>query len=316
MPESIRTLAPSPKIERLHARDIEILYTLYRLRAMTTQHIAELFYSHITHARRRVRQYRTMRWIAKYPYRRTFYHITGRGLSLLARYTEIPEGERAFKVLISRARFRTYARFVDLAVTALKHGWDVEDSRVSKTELALPDSSYLQGTLITPSRRIYPVYVLSPNAYARTVYAVLREVQAISSARNPKVTGVIVLVSGSKVISALLTARPVLFTIPVHLLPYDYAVRALPCLLPLSEHSHRYGLRRSGDDEFCHYVYVDATGRRVTELLTMDYSALFRLKHGLPEGEIWAEEETASLIFEVTGRRPDKVANVRCENLR
>ncbi|PTQ50943.1 MAG: hypothetical protein HSCHL_2032 [Hydrogenibacillus schlegelii] len=299
----------SSVVERLHPRDIEILHTLYRVRAMSAKHIADLFYSHIVNARRRIRQYREMGWIDKYPYRRLMYHITDRGLGVLGDHVFIPFNEKAHNLMIGRARIRAYEHFVDLIVATRRHGWDFVESRAAKAELSLPDASYLQGMLIAPGGEKYPVFVLSARSTRRTLFGVLRDTRAIIAAEHPRIPGIIVTVAGEETYRELFSI-PALgdFFLPVHLLPSAYARRAVPCLLPFSEHSHKYGLVPAGE-EGCPYR---AGGRCVTELLTLTHTNLIRLRYGTPAGEVWAAEETAPLIRAVTGKSPDRVVKIPC----
>lgn len=299
-------------VERLKKKDIDILYTLYRLRAMNSKHISDMFYSHIVNARRRIKQYRDIGWIAKYPYRRLMYHITDRGLSLLADHVNIPYDERAIRVMISRTRIRAYEHFVDLIVATHRRGWDFLESRAAKAELSLPDASYLQGMLISPSGAKYPVFVLNTQSTRNTLFGILRDAQGISAAERPKVAGIIITIAGEDPYRQIFEIPDIAFTLPVHLLPSAYARRAVPCLLPFSEHSRQYDLIYTGE-EGCSYRH---NGICVSELLTLTHTNLIRFKYGTPRSEVWAAEETVSLIRTITGKTPDKVVKIPCASSR
>ncbi|MBT9281987.1 MAG: hypothetical protein KM312_04935 [Hydrogenibacillus schlegelii] len=251
-----------------------------------------------------------MGWIAKYPYRRLMYHITERGLSLLSEHASVLPEDRINRIKISRSRMQVYEHFVDLAVATYRHGWDFLDSRAAKVALSLPEASHLQGVLITPDKKWFPVLVLGAKSTRRTIYNVLRTAHKIDSAFHPSVAGIIITIAGENPYHQIFEIPDVAFTLPVHLLPSAYARRAVPCLLPFSEHSHKYGLVPAGE-EGCPYRH---DGRCVTELLTLTHTNLIRLRYGTPAGEVWAAEETAPLIRAVTGKTPDRVVKIPCAN--
>lgn len=296
---------PRQKLRRVHQRDIDILYTLYRARALSSKHIGEMFYSHINRARERLKQLREMGWINYYPYyNKTMYHITDKGLSILREHIDVDEKEKAYNVMISSKRMRAYQHFSNIIASTYKHGWDFEDSRIIKESLSLPTAAYIQGALITPTLEKYPVFVVNSQSTVPTINGVLREINSITSAR-----GALLIVSGEDTFMRIID-HPAIprFMIPVHILPSAYARRVLPCILPFSEHSYKYNLV-STQEENCPYRYQ---GNCVTELITFTHSNLIRVRYGTPSGEVWAAEETMSLIRNVTGKYPDKVVNIPC----
>src|SRR5690625_1021228 len=169
------------KVQKLSEQDIELLYKLYKYRALSTAQLAEVgdlgkayVYKKISKLRKGGYLYSeqiTGGYIPNQKRQGSYHRISGKGITLLKENDYLID-YTAEDLKVAKYRLAYLLTANDLAIPLTENGWEYRDSREFKNIHGLNRGDLLQGTLTNPNDdKEYILYVLlkkvQPNSLLR-----------------------------------------------------------------------------------------------------------------------------------------------------
>lgn len=170
-------------IKNIQERDIDILHTLYKYRALSTQQIMRYFRMSNHYANKKMHIMRNSEWIRSYPllsekHRKmgAYHSLAEGGLSLL-RKQGFEINRKADELRVSR-RFLPYLLSAnDLMIDLSSSGWTMRDSREIKSMHGLNRGHNIHGSLIGPDASEFGFYIFMSRSSLKHIMKVIREIK-------------------------------------------------------------------------------------------------------------------------------------------
>lgn len=188
-------------ITKPQARDIAILYDLYKYRILTTAQIKRLYFPNSKrYVDEKMRAMRNSRLIGTYTQRRpgrkgfAYHRILQKGLNLLK--------EKGYDIqykptdLTVSSGMRPYIIAAnDIMTYVTPHGWRMKDSREVKHEYGLNHGDQIHGSLTSPEGTEYGLFVLEKDTLVKNLGKVAYEIKATSK-KNVGLTNFLIFAKG------------------------------------------------------------------------------------------------------------------------
>lgn len=175
------------KEDLLRRSDVDLLFSLYKYRALTVQQLAKRHNYSVSHMYKKMRRLYLEGFVLKESIRGLtkgkgrqgdFYRLGSRGLRVLKEIGyDINREYEASDLRVSEFRLPFLLITNDLALEMESHGWGFMDSRLVKSNFNLNRSDNLHGALIEPkSETYYPFYVFNKEISPKTMGKIRSEI--------------------------------------------------------------------------------------------------------------------------------------------
>lgn len=176
-------MAEKQVVKNIQARDIEMLHTLYKYRALSTQQMMRHFSMSSHYANKKMHIMRNSEWIRSYPilsdkHRKigAYHSLAEGGLSLLRSFGyEI--NRKADELRVSRRYLPFLLTANDLYIELAPLGWTMRDSREIKAAYGLNRGNNIHGSLEGPALSEHGLYIFMSRSSLKHMMKVIREIK-------------------------------------------------------------------------------------------------------------------------------------------
>ncbi|WP_077319079.1 hypothetical protein [Virgibacillus proomii] len=177
---------PQNSRQALPKQDIQLLYQLYKYRALSTVQVAKVMNYSIWTVYKKISQLRGQgylysehikgNYILNQARQGNYHRISGKGISLLNLYGyKVDYTAEELKISVYRVAYLLTVN--DLIIPLAQKGWGYQDSRATKNLLSLNRGDIVQGMLTSPDEgKEYALYIILKKARKDTLVRLKQEI--------------------------------------------------------------------------------------------------------------------------------------------
>jgi len=177
----------NPTIRRPNARDVNILYDLYRYRAMTTEQIKKRYFANSkSYVNQKLHAMRNSHLITTFSVPRgdgkkgiACHRLTDTGITCL-KEQGVSVRHKAKDLLVTPGAIHYLLAANDIMIELSSYGWEMRDSRETKEIYNLNRGDIIHGTLISPEGKEYGIYVLMADTMQYNIAKIIQEIRSTS----------------------------------------------------------------------------------------------------------------------------------------